>query len=64
MKLEGSIAIVTGASHDKEIGTSICRKLAKDGADISFTHWDSNDEWVENFQDEIIENNGVRYSNL
>ena len=44
MKLDGSIAIVTGASHNKGIGTAICRKLAKEGADIFFTHWGSNDE--------------------
>lgn len=37
MKLDGSIAIVTGASHNKGIGTAVCRKLAKDGADI-FLH--------------------------
>lgn len=42
MKLDGSIAIVTGASHNKGIGTAVCRKLAKDGVDIFFTHWGSN----------------------
>ena len=29
MKLDGVIAIVTGASHNKGIGTAICRQLAK-----------------------------------
>ena len=64
MKLDGVIAIVTGASHNKGIGTAICRQLAKDGADIFFTHWGSNDDWAVNFQDEIIRENGVRCGNL
>ena len=64
MKLEGAIAIVTGASHNKGIGTAICRQLAKDGADIFFTHWGSNADWAVNFQDEIIRENGVRCGNL
>ena len=38
MKLEGALAIVTGVSHHKGIGAAICRKLAKEGADIFFTH--------------------------
>jgi 3-oxoacyl-[acyl-carrier protein] reductase len=63
MKLEGSIAIVTGASHNQGIGTAICRKLAKEGADIFFTHWGSKDDWVVNFQDEIIQESGVRCGN-
>ena len=64
MKLEGSIAVITGASNDQGIGAAICRKLAKEGADIFFTHWGSRDDWVVNFQDEIIQESGVRCSNL
>ena len=63
MKLEGSIAIVTGVSHNQGIGTAICRKLAKEGADIFFTHWGSKTNWAENFQDEIIQENQVRCGN-
>lgn len=64
MKLEGSIAIVTGVSHKQGIGTAICRKLAKDGADIFFTHWGSKNNWAVYFQDEIIQENGVRCGNI
>lgn len=63
MKLEGSIAIVTGVSHDQGIGTAICRKLAKEGADIFFTHWGSKNNWAVHFQDEIIKENRVRCGN-
>lgn len=31
------IAIVTGASHPRDIGTAICRRLAADGVNI-FSH--------------------------
>ncbi|HLJ33032.1 MAG TPA: SDR family oxidoreductase [Ktedonobacteraceae bacterium] len=33
------IAIVTGASRERGIGTAICRALAAAGIDIFFTHW-------------------------
>lgn len=36
---ERHIAIVTGASRRRSIGTAICRALAADGNDIFFTHW-------------------------
>jgi 3-oxoacyl-[acyl-carrier protein] reductase len=38
-RLMNKIAIVTGASRVNGIGTAICRELAKEGADIFFTHW-------------------------
>ncbi|SDM59022.1 3-oxoacyl-[acyl-carrier protein] reductase [Psychrobacillus sp. OK028] len=63
MRLEGSIAIVTGVSHDHGIGTAICRKLASQGADIFFTHWESKNNWAVNFQDEIIKEYRVRCGN-
>jgi 3-oxoacyl-[acyl-carrier protein] reductase len=37
--LHGRVAIVTGASRRQGIGTAICRRLARAGADICFTHW-------------------------
>ncbi|QSO53347.1 SDR family oxidoreductase [Alicyclobacillus curvatus] len=46
--LAGRIAIVTGASRERGIGTAICRSLATAGADIFFTHWgqyDASMEW-------------------
>ncbi|MCL6600296.1 MAG: SDR family oxidoreductase [Alicyclobacillus macrosporangiidus] len=46
-RLAGRIAIVTGASRRKGIGTAICRALARDGADILFTHWKSYDREME-----------------
>lgn len=62
-KLKGQVAIVTGVSHSQGIGTSICRKLAKEGADIFFTYWDSKSGWSEMFQNEIQEI-GVRCESL
>ena len=64
MRLDGAIAIVTGASHDIGIGTAICRKLAKEGANIFFTHWGSEKDWATSFQDELIRENGVKCGNL
>lgn len=63
MTLEGAIAIVTGASHNQGIGTAICRKLAREGANIFFTHWGSEENWAMNFEDGIIQENGVRCGN-
>jgi len=37
--LRGRVALVTGASRRRGIGTAICRALAGEGADIFFTHW-------------------------
>lgn len=38
-RLTGQVAIVTGASWERGIGTAICRALAKEGANIFFTYW-------------------------
>jgi 3-oxoacyl-[acyl-carrier protein] reductase len=37
--LRGRVALVTGASRRRGIGTAICRALAAEGADVFFTHW-------------------------
>jgi 3-oxoacyl-[acyl-carrier protein] reductase len=37
--LRGRVAVVTGASRRRGIGTAICRALAAQGADVFFTHW-------------------------
>jgi 3-oxoacyl-[acyl-carrier protein] reductase len=37
--LRGKVALVTGASRRRGIGTAICRALAGEGADVFFTHW-------------------------
>ncbi|MDQ5810436.1 MAG: SDR family oxidoreductase [Actinomycetota bacterium] len=37
--LRGRVALVTGASRPRGIGTAICRVLAARGADVFFTHW-------------------------
>ncbi|WP_310876830.1 SDR family oxidoreductase [Priestia megaterium] len=46
-RLINKIAIVTGASRAKGIGTEICRELAKEGADIFFTHWSNYDRLMD-----------------
>lgn len=43
-KLQGRIAIVTGASRSAGIGAAICKALASEGADIFFTYWVNYDE--------------------
>lgn len=51
-RLMNKIAIVTGASRVMGIGTAICRELAKEGADIFFTHWSNYDRQMEYFIDD------------
>lgn len=63
MLLKNKIAIVTGASSPRDIGTAICRKLASQGIDIFFTHWKAEQDWIEEFQQEMV-NNGVRCESL
>ncbi len=57
------IAIVTGGSNSRDIGTAICRKLASQGIDIFFTHWNSKRDWTESFHREIV-SMGVRCEEL
>ncbi|WP_010496124.1 SDR family oxidoreductase [Paenibacillus elgii] len=43
-RLQGKIAIVTGVSRQRGIGSAIARALAEEGADLFFTHWRKYDE--------------------
>lgn len=63
MESKNKIAIVTGASSPKDIGTAICRRFASQGIDIFFTHWKSEQDWIEEFQLEMV-NMGVRNESL
>jgi len=54
-RLMNKIAIVTGASREKGIGTAICRELAKEGADIFFTHWSTYDQCMDYFVNEDVD---------
>jgi len=56
LKLKGRVAIVTGASRERGIGTAICRALALEGADILFTHWGSFDKTQSYGEDRDWEN--------
>ncbi|MBN8251241.1 SDR family oxidoreductase [Priestia flexa] len=51
-KLPNKIAIITGASRSKGIGSAICLELAKQGADIFFTHWSPYDQQMDYFKGE------------
>ncbi|MED3854618.1 SDR family oxidoreductase [Priestia megaterium] len=46
-RLINKIAVVTGASRAKGIGTEICRELAREGADVFFTHWSKYDRLMD-----------------
>lgn len=66
--LAGQVAIVTGASRREGIGAAICMALARAGADVFFTHWQSYDAQTTGLLDrdgpaileEAIERQGVR----
>ena len=61
--LLNKIALVTGASSPRDMGTAICRRLASQGIDIFFTHWNSDSRWSEEFKTQISEI-GVRCDSL
>ncbi|EFM11057.1 short-chain dehydrogenase/reductase SDR [Paenibacillus curdlanolyticus YK9] len=62
-RLQGKIAIVTGASRQGGIGAAICRALASEGASLFFTHLhdydkevnpnDADEHWPDNFSGEL-----------
>ncbi|GAA0377486.1 SDR family oxidoreductase [Bacillus horti] len=54
-KLQRKIALITGVSSERDMGTAICRKLASQGIDIFFTHWNSSKEWPDRFVAELSE---------
>lgn len=43
-KLNGKIALVTGAGRRVGLGAAICRAIAKNGGDIFFTYWHQYDK--------------------
>lgn len=49
------IAVITGVSNSKGIGAAVCRKLASQGVDLFFTHWESNFGFPNNFKSEITD---------
>ncbi|MFD1019896.1 SDR family oxidoreductase [Thalassobacillus hwangdonensis] len=53
------IALVTGVSCDRDMGTAFCRQLASQGFHILFTQWQAEAAWKQTFQSEITEQ-GVR----
>ncbi|UHA75267.1 SDR family oxidoreductase [Paenibacillus sp. 481] len=44
LRLQGKIAIITGVSRSKGIGSAIARALASEGADVFFTYWCNYDQ--------------------
>ena len=55
-KLQGRIAIVTGASRRVGIGAATCRALAAEGADVFLTHWRAYDRAIhQGSRDEEVE---------
>ncbi len=53
-KNQNKIAVITGASHPRDIGTAICKRLAADGVHIFFTHWHADRNWIGEFKDELL----------
>jgi 3-oxoacyl-[acyl-carrier protein] reductase len=57
--LHGRVAVVTGASSRRGIGTAICRALAEKGAGVFFTHWGTGENEPETLLEELL-SAGVR----
>lgn len=57
------IAIITGVSYPRSIGTAVCRRLAEQGMDIFFTYWQAGETWPDQLMNEITET-GVRCKGL
>ncbi|MFP7253719.1 SDR family oxidoreductase [Terribacillus goriensis] len=49
------IAIVTGVSYPRSIGTAVCRRLAEQGLDIFFTYWRAGETWPDQLRSELKE---------
>ncbi|HZG85638.1 SDR family oxidoreductase [Paenibacillus sp.] len=72
-RLLGKTAIVTGASRPSGIGAAVCRALAREGADIFFTHLhdydkslypnDADERWPGLFAEELRQS-GVRAAHM
>lgn len=52
-QVQAKIAVITGASNPRDIGTAICRKFASQGINIFFTYWNADPVWIEEFQQSI-----------
>ncbi len=52
-EVQRNIALITGASSARDMGTAFCRKLATAGNDIFFTHWNSEVQWANTLIEEI-----------
>ncbi|GIO26298.1 SDR family oxidoreductase [Ornithinibacillus bavariensis] len=52
---QNKTALITGASSQRDIGSAICHKLASQGINVFFTHWNSDAGWAKDFQQEIVE---------
>ncbi|WP_342556130.1 SDR family oxidoreductase [Paenibacillus sp. FSL R7-0652] len=57
------VAIITGASDPRDMGSAFCRKLASRDVDIFFTYWKAHPEYITAFHQEI-ENSGVRCASI
>ncbi|WP_215193029.1 SDR family oxidoreductase [Exiguobacterium sp. s95] len=53
MTEQRQIALVTGASHERDIGAAICRTLAARGIEIFFTAWQAEADWIPSFEAEL-----------
>ncbi|MBR2566315.1 MAG: SDR family oxidoreductase [Paenibacillus sp.] len=57
------VAIITGASDTRDMGSAFCRKLASRDVDIFFTHWKADPDYIIALYKEI-ENLGVRCASI
>jgi 3-oxoacyl-[acyl-carrier protein] reductase len=57
------LAIVTGVSYPRSIGTAVCRRLAEQGMDIFFTYWQAGETWPDYVVSEM-QDCGVRCEGL
>lgn len=48
------VALITGASSSRDMGTAFCRKLASTGVDIFFTYWNADVQWPDMLRQEMM----------